>query len=205
LILGGDDAYASAAVGRLTKAPTTTAPAIAAALSRVAKDNPCFVMRINLGPLMGVFESLGKDSATGQASDVTRPPFVIDFRAGIAGRIWEGGFAFDVSELGQFVKSVQQSAENKSAAMRASVDVRALKSAVTFYMTRNGGKPPATLDVLVVPDEHGEKFYSAGKLPLDPWGHAYVYTNDGKSFRIVSYGSDGKPGGVGDAADIESE
>lgn len=43
-------------------------------------------------------------------------------------------------------------------------------------------------------------------LPADPWGHAYVYKVPGEhgDFDIVSYGSDGQPGGTGDAADITS-
>lgn len=39
-------------------------------------------------------------------------------------------------------------------------------------------------------------------IPLDSWGHEYRYTSDGKSFTILSYGADGKPGGTGFAADI---
>ena len=48
--------------------------------------------------------------------------------------------------------------------------------------------------------------YAEKPIPLDEWGHAYVYaatTKDGKpSFTLMSYGSDGAPGGDGDAADI---
>jgi len=41
-------------------------------------------------------------------------------------------------------------------------------------------------------------------LPLDPWGHAYVYASPGSKgdFDITSYGRDGQPGGEGDDADI---
>lgn len=41
-------------------------------------------------------------------------------------------------------------------------------------------------------------------LPLDPWGREYVLESDaeGGQFRIVSYGSDGQPGGAGSATDI---
>lgn len=204
MVIGGDDAFVNAAIARLSKAPPATAPALAAAVSRIAKDNPCMVLRINVSPLMSVFESMS-GSATGQASSVVWPPLMLDFRAGIAGRVWEGGFSCDVNELGQFVKSVRQREESKSAPIRANLDIRALQTAVTLYMTTKDGKPPSKLEALVVPDADGSRFYSADKLPMDPWGHAYVYTTDGKSFHIVSYGSDGKPGGVGDAADIESE
>jgi type II secretion system protein G len=40
------------------------------------------------------------------------------------------------------------------------------------------------------------------KLPLDAWGHPFVYESDGNTFTLVSYGRDGKPGGEGTDADI---
>lgn len=46
-----------------------------------------------------------------------------------------------------------------------------------------------------------EKKSSRG-VPLDPWGNEFHYTSDGKSFTVLSYGADGKPGGTGNAADI---
>ncbi|MEM9030164.1 MAG: type II secretion system major pseudopilin GspG [Pseudomonadota bacterium] len=43
-------------------------------------------------------------------------------------------------------------------------------------------------------------------VPKDPWGNAYVLQKapTGQPYLIVSHGSDGKPGGDGDAADITS-
>lgn len=44
-------------------------------------------------------------------------------------------------------------------------------------------------------------------LPKDPWGNDYVYRSPGtknKDYEIISYGSDGQPGGSDYAADIES-
>ncbi len=43
------------------------------------------------------------------------------------------------------------------------------------------------------------------EVPNDPWGRPYQYrmTEDGKGY-ILSYGSDGLPGGSGDAADLIS-
>jgi general secretion pathway protein G len=41
----------------------------------------------------------------------------------------------------------------------------------------------------------------------DPWGNPYLYIVPGpqdQPFEVVSYGSDGQPGGTGDAADISS-
>lgn len=45
------------------------------------------------------------------------------------------------------------------------------------------------------------------KVPLDPWGNEFLYLVPGPDdarYEIISYGSDGKPGGDGDAADISS-
>ncbi|WP_342380909.1 type II secretion system protein GspG [Myxococcus stipitatus] len=41
-------------------------------------------------------------------------------------------------------------------------------------------------------------------VPLDPWGNPYVYWTDGKNGAVVSYGADGKKGGVGLDADLSS-
>jgi len=46
--------------------------------------------------------------------------------------------------------------------------------------------------------------YLKKDLPLDPWGHAYIYRTPGSKgdFDITSYGKDGQPGGDGENADI---
>ncbi len=41
------------------------------------------------------------------------------------------------------------------------------------------------------------------RVPVDPWGHAYVYSTKGKGFELVCYGADGKEGGDGVNADLE--
>lgn len=50
--------------------------------------------------------------------------------------------------------------------------------------------------------------YTRKAIPVDPWDHPYVYRNPAEQSRsgydLLSYGSDGKPGGDGDAADITS-
>ncbi|KAF7598750.1 MAG: type II secretion system protein GspG [Candidatus Dactylopiibacterium carminicum] len=47
--------------------------------------------------------------------------------------------------------------------------------------------------------------YLAKEMPVDPWGKAYVYKfpgSRGRDFDIISYGSDGQPGGSDTAADV---
>jgi len=57
--------------------------------------------------------------------------------------------------------------------------------------------------------EGGEKWngpYLKKEIPLDSWGHAYVYRAPGRSggYEIQSYGADGREGGDSDNADINS-
>jgi general secretion pathway protein G len=49
-------------------------------------------------------------------------------------------------------------------------------------------------------------YLKSEKLPPDPWGATYNYRSPGEhgKFDIYSYGSDGREGGSGDAADVTS-
>ncbi len=49
-------------------------------------------------------------------------------------------------------------------------------------------------------------YVRGGKVPVDPWGNPYVYRSPGERlpYEIISYGSDGRPGGSGTAADISN-
>ncbi len=91
--------------------------------------------------------------------------------------------------------------------VKVGMDIESLLSVVDRYAVNNGGAYPTTLEVLVVPDEKGETYLKGQRqLPLDPWGNDYVYfaPGEGAQPRIVSYGRDGKPGGEGEDADIDS-
>ena len=48
--------------------------------------------------------------------------------------------------------------------------------------------------------------YIRKDIPLDPWGHSYIYRAPGRSggYEIVSYGGDGLEGGADEDGDIES-
>ena len=82
---------------------------------------------------------------------------------------------------------------------KAKAEIQAMKSAVTAYMLKNNRKLPNTLDEIA-------PFMDPPKVPQDPWGNAYVYTKEGtRSFKIVSYGADGAPGGDAVNADVTSE
>ncbi len=47
--------------------------------------------------------------------------------------------------------------------------------------------------------------YLSKQVPLDPWGHAFVYRmpgDDGHDYELLSLGRDGHPGGSGSDADL---
>lgn len=50
--------------------------------------------------------------------------------------------------------------------------------------------------------------YLRKEVPIDPWGHAYVYLCPGQhnptGYDLLSYGADGQPGGDGEAIDVVS-
>lgn len=48
--------------------------------------------------------------------------------------------------------------------------------------------------------------YLKKAVPADPWGNPYHYNSPGSrgEYDLSSYGSDGQPGGSGDAADVNS-
>lgn len=48
--------------------------------------------------------------------------------------------------------------------------------------------------------------YLKKEVPLDPWGHPYVYTSPGEHgpYDLLSHGADGTPGGDGDNRDVTS-
>lgn len=46
--------------------------------------------------------------------------------------------------------------------------------------------------------------YLKKSVPVDPWGNPYIYRKPGEhgEYDLLSYGSDGRSGGAGEAADI---
>jgi len=94
--------------------------------------------------------------------------------------------------------------------------IRKIEMQLESYNQDNGSYPsteqglkalvePATIDP--VPANFQEGGYLSNKDLKDPWGHDFIYRSPGDSsrnFEILSYGSDGKEGGTGNAADIKS-
>jgi general secretion pathway protein G len=94
----------------------------------------------------------------------------------------------------------------------AKTDVNNLMQALKLYKLDNQRYPSAEqgLEALVKRPTAGVvppnwKPY-VDKLPVDPWGRPYLYTNPGVKGEIdvFSLGADGQPGGEGKNADIGS-
>jgi general secretion pathway protein G len=49
-------------------------------------------------------------------------------------------------------------------------------------------------------------YVKGGRVPVDPWGNSYQYQSPAERapYEIVSFGSDGREGGTGSAADISN-
>lgn len=102
----------------------------------------------------------------------------------------------------------------KDAAAQSQIEM--LGAALDSYRLDNGRYPTSEqgLDALVNAPSRGSKPvnwrgpYLRKAVPLDPWGHAYVYRSPAEQsragFDLLSLGEDGQPGGTGDAADITS-
>ena len=58
------------------------------------------------------------------------------------------------------------------------------------------------------PPQNWKGPYLRQLVPIDPWGHAYVYVSPGvanpNGYDLYTFGKDGKPGGSGEDADITS-
>jgi general secretion pathway protein G len=95
--------------------------------------------------------------------------------------------------------------------VKAKVDIRNIQSALAYFKTDTGRFPTTSegLEALVtgVNIQGYNKDGYLERVPLDPWGHKYVYISPGiksKDYDLKSYGKDGEEGGAGDDSDIES-
>lgn len=100
--------------------------------------------------------------------------------------------------------------------VKAKVDISALETALKLYKLDNGVYPGTEqgLQALVEKPESGNvptKWRDGGyldknRVPKDPWKNDFVYLSPGvhSDFDIISYGSDGVPGGEKQNMDINN-
>ncbi len=93
---------------------------------------------------------------------------------------------------------------------QAEADIRVLAVAIDLYAADNGA-PPTTMQGLEalqaqpttppVPRNWNGPYVETQGIPRDPWGNPYHYACPGElnqdGYDIISYGADGRPGGVG--------
>lgn len=110
---------------------------------------------------------------------------------------------------------VHKPSEARTAA--AKLQVKELQSALQVYRAEQGRYPTQGqgLEALITkpttepvpPNYPADGYLSATSLPKDPWKNDFVYLAPGRKgepYEVISYGSNGEPGGEGDAADISS-
>jgi general secretion pathway protein G len=97
---------------------------------------------------------------------------------------------------------------------KATVDIKGIEESLGLFKLDNGFYPSTEqgLQALVakpqtgrIPSRYPENAYLK-KTPVDPWGSPYVYLSPGvhDQYDIISYGSDGEPGGEKNDADVNS-
>jgi len=98
----------------------------------------------------------------------------------------------------------------KSQVKIARSQIDALEKALDQYRIDMGRYPTTEegMDSLVNPPLNEPNWagpYLKKSVPLDPWGHPYVYASPGthnNDIDLMSYGKDGRPGGTGENADL---
>lgn len=96
----------------------------------------------------------------------------------------------------------------------AQLQIKNFETALKLFKIDNGFYPDTQqgLEALIekpstgrIPNKYRDGGYlEKNRIPLDPWGNAYVYVCPGihGDYDILSYGADGKEGGDGSDADI---
>jgi len=102
----------------------------------------------------------------------------------------------------------------KDAAARSQMEM--LGAALDAYRLDNGRYPTTAQGLETLRSEpvveprprNWRGPYLRRAVPLDPWGNPYVFVSPGEAnpngYDLLSYGADGRPGGVGEDSDIFS-
>jgi general secretion pathway protein G len=88
----------------------------------------------------------------------------------------------------------------------ATTQISMLEAALDSYRL-DIGHYPDTLQSLVENEDDedgwdGPYLNRSDEVPLDPWDNEFIYSRDGRSFMLMSYGADGVEGGEGTDTDI---
>jgi len=85
---------------------------------------------------------------------------------------------------------------------KTDIEMRAIEQAVFEWMAEIGSGVPSSIEGLLA-GEGGFLRVHDGEPITDPWGRAYGFARvaDGSVFMVFNLGSEGVPGGSGEAAD----
>jgi general secretion pathway protein G len=94
----------------------------------------------------------------------------------------------------------------------AKIQIESFSSALDLFFLDLGRYPMANEGLAALVQRPGNAsgwsgpYLRGGVVPLDPWGHPYVYRSPGQNgpYEIVSFGADGQEGGSGTATDLSS-
>jgi len=95
----------------------------------------------------------------------------------------------------------------------AKLQIESFSSALDLFYLDAGRYPTSSegLDALTQRPSNvsvwNGPYLKGGRVPNDPWGNAYQYRSSGERtppYEIASFGSDGREGGTGTAADISN-
>ena len=96
--------------------------------------------------------------------------------------------------------------------VKARADIQAIEQALNLYKLDSGEYPTSEqgLDALVEEPTQGDaprNWREGGyleRVPVDPWDGEFLFASDGRTYVLRSLGADGKEGGDGYDADIDS-
>ena len=109
-----------------------------------------------------------------------------------------------IAVLASLVGAYLLGAQDEANVAAAKAQISMLKTALMQYRLKFN-RFPDDLNQLIN-NEKNYKCLDANEVPKDPWDNPYVYTcENGRSYKIVSYGADGRAGGSGVEGDIESD
>jgi general secretion pathway protein G len=95
----------------------------------------------------------------------------------------------------------------------ARLQIESLSSALDLFYLDAGRYPTSSEGLDALTERPSDvtvwngPYVKGGKVPLDPWGHPYQYhspVDHNPPYEIISFGSDGREGGTGNAADISN-
>jgi general secretion pathway protein G len=102
---------------------------------------------------------------------------------------------------------------SESRVKTAKLQIESFGSALDLFFLDTGRYPTSSEGLEALTERPSDvaiwngPYVKGGRIPTDPWGYTYQYrspTERAQPYEIVSFGSDGREGGSGTAADISN-